>query len=53
MDYKIEIPIFEWKNQTFIRSSIHVYNEKKDIDYWDFDFDTGARKNIWAGKITN
>ena len=33
MDYKIEIPIFEWKNQTFIRSSIHVYNEKKDIDY--------------------
>lgn len=20
---------------------------KKDIEYWDFDFDTGARKNIW------
>lgn len=33
MDYRIEIPIFKWKNQTFIRSSIHVYNEKKDIDY--------------------
>ena len=33
MDYKIEIPIFKWKNQTFIRSSTHVYNEKKDIDY--------------------
>jgi isopenicillin-N epimerase len=33
MDYKIEIPIFKWKNQTFIRSSIHVYNEKKDIDH--------------------
>jgi hypothetical protein len=26
---------------------------QKDIDYWDFDFDTGARKNIWAGKTTN
>lgn len=25
---------------------------KKDIDHWDFDFDTSARKNIWAGKIT-
>ena len=25
---------------------------KKDIDYWDFDFDTGARKNIWAGTAT-
>ena len=21
---------------------------KKDIDYWGFDFDTGARKNTWA-----
>ena len=25
---------------------------KKDIDHWDFDFDTGARKNIWAGTAT-
>jgi len=23
---------------------------KKDIDYWDFDFDTSARKNTWIGK---
>jgi hypothetical protein len=26
---------------------------KKDIEYWDFDFDTTARKNIWAGTVTN
>lgn len=32
-DYKIEIPIFKWKNKTFIRSSVQVYNKKKDIDY--------------------
>ena len=32
MDYKIEIPIFQWKNKTFI-DPIYVYNEKKDIDY--------------------
>lgn len=25
---------------------------KSDIDYWDFDFDTTARKNIWIGKNT-
>lgn len=25
---------------------------KVDIDYWDFDFDTSARRNTWAGKIT-
>ena len=24
---------------------------KKDIEYWGFDFDTGARKNIW--NLTN
>lgn len=24
---------------------------KVDIDYWNFDFDTPARKNIWAGKV--
>jgi isopenicillin-N epimerase len=31
-DYKIEIPIFEWKNMKFIRLSIYAYNDQKDID---------------------
>ena len=25
---------------------------KDDIDYWGFDFDTGATKNTWAGQTT-
>ena len=31
-NYNIEIPIFEWNNQKFIRLSIHIYNDQKDID---------------------
>ncbi len=31
-DYRIEIPIFEWNNMKFIRLSIHIYNDEKDID---------------------
>ena len=30
--YKVEIPIFEWNGNRYIRSSFQVYNEKKDID---------------------
>ena len=30
--YKIEIPIFEWENRMFIRISMQIYNEKKEID---------------------
>ncbi len=26
---------------------------KQDIEYWNFDFDTSARKNTWLGQITN
>ena len=29
---KVEIPIFEWNGNRYIRSSFQVYNEKKDID---------------------
>ena len=25
---------------------------KEDIEYWDFDFDTGARRNTWIAKNT-
>ncbi len=31
--YKIEIPIFTWKNRLFIRISIQIYNDKNDVDY--------------------
>ena len=30
--YKIEIPIFKWENRMFIRISMQIYNEKKEID---------------------
>tara|TARA_E500000178_G_scaffold292798_1_gene297274 strand:+ start:1079 stop:2206 length:1128 start_codon:yes stop_codon:yes gene_type:complete len=30
--HKIEIPIFMWRNRMFIRISMQVYNEKKEID---------------------
>ena len=30
--YKVEIPIFEWNGNRYIRSSFQVYNKKKDID---------------------
>ena len=30
--HKIEIPIFEWNGDFYIRSSFQVYNEKKDLD---------------------
>ena len=31
-NHKIEIPIFEWNKKFFIRLSIHIYNDQKDID---------------------
>ena len=31
-DHQIEIPIFEWEGQEFIRISIQVYNSKNDVD---------------------
>jgi isopenicillin-N epimerase len=31
--YRIEIPIFTWKNRLFIRISIQIYNDKNDVDY--------------------
>ena len=31
-DHQIEIPIFEWNNQHYIRISIQVYNSKNDVD---------------------
>jgi len=31
-EYKIEIPIFEWKDQKLIRISIQVYNDRKDLE---------------------
>ena len=30
--YRIEIPIFDWGGTSYIRSSIQVYNEKKDVE---------------------
>ena len=30
--HKIEIPIFKWGNRMFIRISMQIYNEKKEID---------------------
>ena len=31
--YRIETPIFTWKNRLFIRISIQIYNDKNDVDY--------------------
>ena len=31
-NHNIEIPIFEWNKEKFIRLSIHIYNDQKDID---------------------
>jgi len=31
-DFSIEVPIFEWQNQNFIRVSVHYYNDKSDIE---------------------
>jgi isopenicillin-N epimerase len=31
-DHQIEIPIFEWEGQEFIRISIQVYNSKNDVN---------------------
>ena len=31
-EYQIEIPVFEWNEQEFIRVSIQVYNTQKDVD---------------------
>ena len=31
-NHNIEIPIFEWNKKKFIRLSIHIYNDQKDID---------------------
>ena len=30
-DFSIEVPIFEWQNQDFIRVSVHYYNDRSDI----------------------
>jgi selenocysteine lyase/cysteine desulfurase len=30
-DYSIEVPIFEWKDDKYIRVSIHGYNDRSDI----------------------
>ena len=32
-DYKIEIPIFKWKDLSILRVSYQVYNTDKDIEY--------------------
>ncbi len=32
-DYRIEIPIFEWNDCKFIRSSFQIYNQSTDVDY--------------------
>ena len=31
-EYRIEIPVFEWNGQAYIRVSIQIYNTQKDID---------------------
>jgi len=31
-EYQIEIPVFEWNRQEFVRISIQVYNTQKDVD---------------------
>ena len=30
--YKVEIPIFKWGDRMFIRVSMQIYNEKKEVD---------------------
>ena len=30
--FRIEVPIFEWGNNKYIRISFHCYNKKEDID---------------------
>ena len=32
-DYKIEIPIFNWKGKNLLRVSYYLYNQKKDINF--------------------
>ena len=32
-DYKIEIPVFQWKDQIFMRLSTQAYVQQEDIDY--------------------
>jgi len=32
-NYKIEIPIFEFNNDMYIRISMQIYNDKNDVDY--------------------
>ena len=32
-DFKIEIPIFDWKDQRYIRVSCNIYNTYDDMDY--------------------
>jgi isopenicillin-N epimerase len=31
-EYQIEIPVFEWNGQAYVRVSIQVYNTQKDVD---------------------
>ena len=31
-EYQIEIPVFEWNGQEFVRVSIQIYNTQKDVD---------------------
>ena len=31
-EYQIEIPVFEWNRQEFVRVSIQIYNTRKDVD---------------------
>ena len=31
-EYQIEIPVFEWNRQEFVRVSIQIYNTQKDVD---------------------
>ncbi|NOZ08567.1 MAG: aminotransferase class V-fold PLP-dependent enzyme [FCB group bacterium] len=31
-EYKIEVPVFRWKDETFIRVSIQAYNDENDVD---------------------
>ena len=32
-NYNIEIPVFEWNKEKYIRLSIHLYNDQKDVEY--------------------
>ena len=31
-DFSIEVPIFEWQEQKFIRVSLHYYNDISDVE---------------------